>query len=119
MKKKITKSNLNEGVYVKMIAGKDEILNLRLNDFENGEQVNETLNGMIKIISAAIIGSALTILSANEITASSETLPALAEKLISKFNEDSKEFMMTSINETMNKLRKKKDETPSDFNGKA
>lgn len=97
MKKKNTK---NDSVNVKLVAGNDEVLNLKLNDFENSSQVNETLNGMVKIVSAAIIGSALTML-AHDDDSTLKDLPMIVDKLYDKFADNCKEFMLESIQQTL------------------
>lgn len=116
MKKKFTQKQVDSGVFVKMVTGSEEVLNLKLNAFDNPDQVNETLNGMIKILSAAIIGASLSMMSAQN-TDDIRVLPLIVDKLFDKFSQDTKEFMMDSIKQTIeNRIAKK---SSKEYGGKA
>lgn len=116
MKKKFSQKQVDAGVFVKMFTGSEEIINLKLNDFQNPDQVNETLNGMIRILSAAIIGSALAMMTEQN-TDDIRVLPLIVDKLFDKFSDDTKEFLMDSIKQTIeNRIAKK---SSKEYGGKA
>ena len=109
-----------EDIVLSLTNKGNELLKVKLNNFESGSELNFTMNSLIKVLGGALISASLTILANTNEEPSPENLERVLEKLSNKFFQDTVDSMTDSIKAVLKDNIGKFSKRPSnDESGKA